>query len=121
LIGESSNWPTRRSAALSRRVGIALLVVAAAVGGWLAGSAGGASSRLAVVAELSGRVSVASESGAKVCISPAEGGVDRCGVFYRRGDDRPVVVGDSISVAIAELRTGAAETTEIFIVEQPAD
>jgi hypothetical protein len=96
-----------------------VLVVSAAVGGWLAGSATASSSRLTFVGELSGRVSVASVSGAKVCIAPADGGADRCGALYRGPDDRPLVVGDSASVAIARLRTGPAETTEIFIVEQP--
>jgi hypothetical protein len=120
-MDESSDWPAGRSAAPTRRVPIALLIVAAAIGGWLAGSASGASGRVTVVAELSGRATAVSESGDKVCITPADGGADRCGVLYMRADDRPVVVGDAISVAIAEFRTGAAETTEIFIVERPAE
>ena len=98
-----------------------VLLLLAAIGGWLAGSVAAAPGRLAVIGELSGRVSVANETGSKVCVTPADGGTDRCGALYRDLDDRPTVVGDAASVAIARLRTGAAETTEIFILERPVE
>jgi hypothetical protein len=103
------------------RPGALLLILVAAIGGWLAGSVAAAPGRLAVIGELSGRVSVANETGSKVCITPADGGTDRCGALYRDLDDRPPVVGATASVTIARLRTGAAETTEIFILERPVE
>ena len=104
-----------------RPAAVVVLVVVTAIGGWLAGSAAGSSGRLAVIGDLSGRVSVADATGSKVCIAPAGGGMDRCGALYRGPDDRTPVIGDAAAVAIARLRTGAGETTEIFILERPIE
>jgi hypothetical protein len=98
-------------------VAIAVLTLGAAIGGWLAGTSAHSSGLLMPVGELTGRVSVANEAGTKVCISPASGGADRCSALYRGPSERRLEVGDGVSVAIAELRTGPAQTTEIFILE----
>jgi hypothetical protein len=110
-----------RARVTSRTAAMVLLVLVTAIGGWLAGSAACSAGRLVVIGELAGRVSVANETGSKVCITPADGGMDRCGALYRDLDDRPPVVGATASVTIARLRTGAAETTEIFILERPVE
>ena len=96
---------------------VALLIVAAAVTGWIAGSWAHSSGAATIVGDVTGRVSVVSESGAKVCISPSGGGADRCSGLYRGPSDRAIRAGDVVSVAVAELRTGPGETTEIFILE----
>ena len=96
---------------------IVVLAAVAAIGGWIAGSRAHSSGPLVLVGELTGRVSVLSEAGTKVCITPASGGADRCSGLWRGPSERAIVVGDAVSVAIGELRTGPAETTEIFILE----
>jgi hypothetical protein len=100
-----------------RPIVIAAMVASAAIGGWLAGSSAKSFEGLSVTGELTGRLSVVSESGAKVCIVPASGGPERCSGLYRGPSDRSLAVGDTVSVAIGQLRTGPAETTEIFILE----
>ena len=103
-----------------RPLAIAVLVVCAAMGGWLAGSWPASRGGLAFTGHLTGRVSVASESGGKICVNPADGGADRCAGLYRRPDDASPAVGDTISVAIGQLRTTPSETIDIFILEPSA-
>jgi hypothetical protein len=108
---------TFRGRAPAGPIAIVLLALAAATGGWIAGASAHSSGALTVVGELRGRVSVVSENGGKVCIAPTGGDADRCSGLYRGPSERTIVVGDTVSVAIAELRSGPAETTEIFILE----
>jgi hypothetical protein len=96
---------------------IAGLTLAAAIAGWAACAWIQGAGPVAITGELTGRVSVISESGAKVCITPVSGGADRCAGLYRGPTEKPIRPGDSLEVAIAELRTGPGETTEIFILE----
>jgi hypothetical protein len=99
---------------------IAALVVGAAIGGWLAGSSSRTSSAMNVIGEVSGRISVANEGGTKVCVTPRDGGADRCAGVYLGPNDQPLRVGDVVSLIVGELRTGPAETIEILILERPA-
>ena len=108
--------PAKRGASAGP-IAIVLLVVCAAVAGWFAGSWGRSSGTLMLTGHVTGRVSVASESGGKVCINPAEGGADRCAGLYRSPDDPTPRVGDAISVAIGQVRTSPSETIELFILE----
>jgi hypothetical protein len=100
-----------------RPIVIAAMVVSAAIGGWLAGSSAKSFEGLSMTGELTGRLSVVSESGTKVCIAPANGGPERCSGLYRGPSDRILRVGEIVWVATGQLRTGPSETTEIFILE----
>lgn len=100
-----------------RLIVIGAMVASAAIGGWLAGASAKSFEDLTLTGELKGRLSVVNESGAKVCIVPASGGPERCSGLYRGPSDRILRVGEIVSVATGQLRTGRSETTEIFILE----
>jgi hypothetical protein len=91
-------------------------VLAAAALGW-ALNGWFFSRSLGVKEEISGTVSLVNATGAKVCVHPANGGPERCSVVYQRPDAAPLVVGQQVRIAIAELRVGSAETDEIFVLE----
>ena len=101
-------------------IGLVLVVLLVALAaGWLMSSSTGSSNRLTLIGRITGRVSVASDSGGKVCVTPDGGDADRCAGLYRRPEDPPLVVGQLLSVSVGELRTGPAETIEVFILEPP--
>lgn len=100
---------------------VALLVIVAALLGWLGGSASRSDGGLTTIGEMSGLVSVANEDGSKVCLAVAGNDTDRCGAVYRGPDDPPPAIGQRVSVSIGRLQMGDGATEEIFILEPPRE
>lgn len=98
-----------------------LLVTGAAIAGWLGGSWAHSAGPLALTGHLTGRVSLVSETGGKVCVTPTEGSADRCAGLSQRPDHAPPRVGDAISVSTGLLRTSSSESIEVFILEPATD
>jgi hypothetical protein len=95
---------------------VLLPFVLAFVLGWAACVAWAATSRLRLVEEITGTVSVVNASGGSFCLEPAGGGRQRCGEAYQRVDDPPLAVGKMVSVAVGVLRIDGDER-EIFVIE----
>jgi hypothetical protein len=95
---------------------VLLLFVLAFVIGWAACIAWAATSRVRLVEQITGTVSVVNASGGSFCLEPAGSGRQRCGEAYQRVDDPPLAVGNVVSVAVGVLRIDDAER-EIFLIE----
>lgn len=97
-----------------------LVVVAVALAflaiGWAGASLWSGSSGIAVKSQLEGTVSVASASGANICIAPNGGGAEVCGVAYQDRDAPALVVGDRVRAALVDLKQSSDTAVEVLVV-----